>query len=187
MSQTSHRLKRSRSFVALLSLLLTFGVIAMMQTGCGLLELDGHEGQGDGFGHSSWGSQTPEQKQDMMRRRTLPEMQFLFRQQYKKKYSNNKALHCGSCHGIKKFTNTFDPGTPSTLYPLDPNNMPKLENSTPEQATMLRFMEERVMPKMRQLLGPGVKVTCFSCHAQKDAEGNIISNKRAHPQTHGHP
>jgi len=50
--------------------------------------------------------------------------------------------------------------------PLDPDRMPRVDSKDAEEAKIARFMTDKVVPQMKQLMGTS-HVTCFSCHPRK--------------------
>jgi len=120
----------------------------------------------DSFHSSSWEHLPPESKASHMKRAVLPDMQKLFYDFDPKRYSGKGLLHCQTCHGEEKAHGDFDFKKPSLLYPLDPKNMPSENDPDPKKAAMVRFMRNKILPRMRQLLQQP-QLTCFNCHAVK--------------------
>lgn len=77
---------------------------------------------------------------------------------------------CLSCHGDNTTgsvsTSTFDFSSPTHLYPLKPDALPKVDDPDPKKARMMRFMTYVITPAMKILLGDE-KTNCFTCHAVK--------------------
>ena len=113
-----------------------------------------------------WRSESLSDKKKTMQDIVLPEMRKLFKDFDEARYSRKGELHCQTCHGESKTEGEFDFSKPSSLYPLDPYNLPTVNDPDPQKAKMVRFMTEKVVPTMNRLLR-GANVTCFSCHAVK--------------------
>ncbi|TNE49876.1 MAG: hypothetical protein EP343_10095 [Deltaproteobacteria bacterium] len=100
-----------------------------------------------------------------MKRDVHPQMWLMFRR-FSERFDNMANFHCGTCHGQTDKPENPDFAKPSTLFPLDPNNMPTQNDCNPKTAAMVKFMEEQVTPAMR-ILVQNDQLDCFSCHAKK--------------------
>lgn len=83
---------------------------------------------------------------------------------------SSRAFSCLTCHGDSTKpvvdTRTFDFSSPSFLAPLDPDNLPKVDDDDPRIARITRFMKFVITPTIRILLGRK-EANCFTCHAKK--------------------
>ena len=71
-------------------------------------------------------------------------------------------LRCTSCHGEKAEEIAYR--MPSDAVPaLDPAHMPRADSPDADEAKITRFMTDKVVPEMKELMGTS-QVTCFSCH-----------------------
>jgi len=123
----------------------------------------------------SWGSMGPSEKKTIMQTKILPIMQGMFQKFDKARYSGKGQLHCQTCHGESKTDGPFDFSKPSSLYPLDPKNMPRMDDPDPKKAAMVRFMYMSVLPEMKRLLDRP-DLTCFGCHAKGKPKPPSIDN-----------
>jgi len=71
-------------------------------------------------------------------------------------------LRCTSCHGEQAEEIAYR--MPSDAVPaLDPAQMPRVDSPDADEAKITRFMTDKVVPEMKELMGTS-QVTCFSCH-----------------------
>ena len=68
---------------------------------------------------------------------------------------------CQTCH---RDGNNADYKMPSGIFPMDPNNMPTVDD--PGLGKTVKFMTETVLPTMKTILNDST-LTCFSCHGTK--------------------
>lgn len=123
----------------------------------------------------SWEQMERKERMDHMKRDVHPQMWLMFRR-FSPKFDDLKNFHCGTCHGQRDRPENPDFEKPTTLYPLDPNNMPTRNDCNPKTAAMVKFMEDLVTPAMRVMV-QNKELDCFSCHAKKGDS----SGKSAHP------
>ncbi len=74
-------------------------------------------------------------------------------------------VRCTTCHGDNAEVIAYR--MPSDAVPaLDPSHMPRADSPDADEAKVTRFMTDKVVPEMNELMGT-TRVTCFSCHARK--------------------
>lgn len=118
------------------------------------------------------------ERRDHMTRDVHPRLWTMFRR-FDKKFDNLANFHCGTCHGQTDKVKNPDFSKPTTLFPLNPKNMPTRYDCDPKTAAMVRFMEDKVVPAMKQFV-QNPKIDCFSCHAKTD-EGEKETSPKNHP------
>ncbi len=71
-------------------------------------------------------------------------------------------VRCTTCHGDDAEAVAYK--MPSDAVPaLDPAHMPSVDSKDADEAKITRFMKDKVVPEMNELMGT-TQVTCFSCH-----------------------
>ncbi len=108
----------------------------------------------------TWSSASWEDRHDTMTFVVLPNMARLFQRFHGTEYPE---LTCRSCHGADADQVAF--AMPHTLSPLDPAHMPD------PRSRIVKFMADEVTPMFARLIeAPAGSVTCFSCHARREAK-----------------
>lgn len=121
-----------------------------------------------------WAEMGFDARRRYMGRHVLPAMTELFEAYDPEEFS---AFSCDTCHGEDMRERMFAMPSPS-LPALYPTGHPRQRAMVEEHPEMVRFMFNRVVPRMQQLLGAepfdeatGTGFTCYACHPHaEDAE-----------------
>jgi len=70
-------------------------------------------------------------------------------------------LSCRTCHGADAEAVKYR--MPNGLPSLDPAHMPSATSANAKEARIVKFMQDEVVPQMRELLG-APQLSCFTCH-----------------------
>lgn len=70
-------------------------------------------------------------------------------------------LSCRTCHGADAEAVKYK--MPNGLPALDPAHMPSATSANAKEARTVKFMQDEVVPQMRELLG-SPQLSCFTCH-----------------------
>lgn len=110
-----------------------------------------------------WVEMTIDEKRDYMAEHVLPTMSELFTAYDPVRYAG---FSCKTCHGNDAREQGFH--MPNGLPPLWPSGTPEQQQMVRQHPDMARFMFNRVLPTMTQLLGQpawdNVEKTGFSCY-----------------------
>ena len=110
-----------------------------------------------------WAEMTTDERGAYMAEHVLPTMTELFTAYYPERYAD---FSCKTCHGGDAREVSFH--MPNGLPPLWPSGTPEQQQMVREHPDMARFMFNRVLPTMTQLLGQpawdNVEKTGFSCY-----------------------
>lgn len=114
-----------------------------------------------------WVEMDFDERRRYMGEHVLPAMTELFEEYDPGEFS---AFSCDTCHGDDMRERMFAMPSPS-LPALYPTGHPQQRAMVEEHPEMVRFMFNRVVPRMQQLLGAqpfdettGTGFTCFACH-----------------------
>jgi hypothetical protein len=123
-----------------------------------------------------WSEKSRVQRMEYMGLVFYPKMRELFRGEDAQAYAH---FRCQTCHGEDMVA--ADYRMPNGLHPL-PAISP-LEAALAHDEKTARFMTDRVVPALRELLGTGNppaagdsdSVACHACHATGDAPPSVVS------------
>jgi hypothetical protein len=105
-----------------------------------------------------WTPLSWEDRHDLMTWAVLPNMGRVF---WKFEGKAAPEMSCRTCHG--KDAEAVAYKMPNGLPALDPAHMPSATSANAKEARMVTFMQDEVVPKMRDLLG-APQLSCFTCH-----------------------
>src|SRR5262245_42399757 len=105
----------------------------------------------------AWAPLTWEERHDVMTFAVLPNMARLFQRFEGAPYPE---MTCATCHGDGYEEARY--AMPRGLPALDAAHLPTASDPDPRTARIARFMIDEVTPAMRDLLGPGHPVSCFT-------------------------
>lgn len=111
----------------------------------------------------AWSEMNKDQKMEFMGLVILPEMKKVFQEADPESYAEFK---CQTCHGDDGKDVGFE--MPNGLFALEkPDPIPASEEYDAETT---KFMMEKVVPKMAELMGmePGKEFGCFNCHEAEE-------------------
>ena len=124
---------------------------------------------GIGAPNIPWAQKTRAQRQDYMGIYVLDRMAGLFREWKPDEYAGVTGFRCQTCHGEGFDKPPVDFHMPRVAFPLDPAD--PIGSATRYDAEAAKFMVEKVVPTMAELLGekpydPETKqgFSCFRCH-----------------------
>ena len=124
---------------------------------------------GIGAPNIPWAEKTRAQRQDYMGIYVVDRMAALFREWKPDEYAGVTGFRCQTCHGENFDKPPVDFHMPRVAFPLDPAD--PIGSATRYDPEAAKFMVERVMPTMAELLGekPYDEETkqgfsCFRCH-----------------------
>ena len=109
----------------------------------------------------TWETMTRQQRLEWMGVEVFPKMKALFQEHDPVRY---KDFSCDTCHG--KNYQSVDYKMPHTIFPMSQTSVITDKDSDPKLAAAAKFMNEKVLPEMRKLLGKPL-MYCFNCHETK--------------------
>lgn len=114
-----------------------------------------------------WAEMSTADKRRYMAEVVEPSMRPLFQEYDGQRFSD---FGCETCHGNDMVARQFDMPNPSILA-LYPSGTPEQRQTVDRHPRMVRFMFNRVVPRMQRLLGmqtfdpaTGEGFSCFNCH-----------------------
>jgi hypothetical protein len=114
-----------------------------------------------------WAELEHAEKQAYMVRVVLPRMTAIFQEHDAERYAG---FDCATCHGADATARADAMPSPS-LLPLHPTGSEGQHETVRRHPEAVRFMFNRVLPAMQQLLGAepfdattGEGLTCYACH-----------------------
>lgn len=112
----------------------------------------------------TWSQMNRQQKIEFMGVTYFEAMKKMFAAFDPKVYDGVQNFGCQHCHGANH--EQIQQKMPNTLFPLDPNNLPTRNDPDARTAMYVKFMEDQVLPKTKELLQLST-FTCFGCHSKK--------------------
>jgi hypothetical protein len=126
---------------------------------------------GIGAPNIPWAKKTHAQRQDYMGLYVLPRMEKLFKEWRPDDYAD---FRCQTCHGENFDKPPVNFKMPRVSFPLRADD--PIGAATRYDPEAARFMQEKVLPAMAELLGEqpydpkaGKGLSCFRCHPPKGA------------------
>jgi len=127
----------------------------------------------------AWAEMSREDKRNYMSEAVMPRMAELFEEYDSERFAG---FSCDGCHGEDMRSREFAMPNPGILA-LSATGTPEQQQMVQEHPEMVRFMFNRVLPTMQQLLGApdydeatGDGFTCFACHTRAGSSETAVEN-----------